>query len=73
MMIGKGENKKSMVYVGNIVASIKVTLESTQKGYPIFNYADKPDFSMTELTLLIENKLKIKSSNIKIPYHIGMA
>jgi nucleoside-diphosphate-sugar epimerase len=73
MMIEKGENKKSMAYVGNIVAFIKATLESTQKGYHIFNYADKPDFSMTELTLLIENKMKIKSPKIKRPYYIGMA
>ena len=73
MMIEKGENKKSMAYLGNIVAFIKVTLESTQKDYPIFNYADKPDFSMKELTLLIENKMKIKSSKIKRPYYIGMA
>jgi nucleoside-diphosphate-sugar epimerase len=73
MMIGKGDNKKSMAYVGNIVAFIKATLESTERGYHIFNYADKPDFSMTELTLLIENKMKIKLPNIKIPYYIGMA
>ena len=73
MVIGKGKNKKSMAYAGNIVVFIKATLESTQKGYPIFNYADKPDFSMTELTLLIENKMKIKSSKIKRPYYIGMA
>ena len=71
-MIGKGDNKKSMAYVGNIVAFIKATLESPERGYHIFNYADKPDFSMTELTLLIENKMKIKLPNIKIPYYIGM-
>ena len=51
MVIEKGKNKKSMAYVGNIVDFIKATLESTQKGYHIFNYADKLDFSMTELTL----------------------
>ena len=48
MMIGKGQNKKSMAYVGNIVALIKNRLEKSEPGYHIFKYADKPDFSMTE-------------------------
>ena len=31
MMIGEGENKKSMAYVGNIVALIKDRLETNEK------------------------------------------
>ena len=72
MMIGKGQNKKSMAYVGNIVALIKNRLEKSEPGYHIFNYADKPDFSMTELTQLIEKKMNIKLSKYKIPFWIGM-
>ena len=72
MMIGKGQNKKSMAYVRNIVAFIKNRLEKSEPGYHIFNYADKPDFSMNELTRIIEEKMKIKLSGIKIPYFIGM-
>jgi len=72
MMIGKGQNKKSMAYVGNIVALIKNRLEKSEPGYHIFNYADKPDFSMTELTQLIEKKMNIKLSKYKIPLWIGM-
>jgi nucleoside-diphosphate-sugar epimerase len=72
MMIGKGENKKSMAYVGNIVALIKNRLEKSEPGYHIFNYADKPDFSMTELTQLIEKKMNIKLSKYRIPFWIGM-
>ena len=72
MMIGKGENKKSMAYVGNIVALIKNRLEKSEPGYHIFNYADKPDFSMTELTQLIEKKMNIKLSKYRIPLWIGM-
>ena len=37
MMIGKGVNKKSMAYVGNIVALIKFRLETCEQGYHIFN------------------------------------
>lgn len=73
MMIGKGVNKKSMAYVGNIVALIKFRLETCEQGYHIFNYADKPDFSMTELTQLIEKKMNIKIPNLKIPYFFGIS
>jgi GlcNAc-P-P-Und epimerase len=72
MMIGKGQNKKSMAYVGNIVALIKNRLEKNEPGCHIFNYADKPDFSMVELTRIIEEKMNIKLPSIKIPYLLGM-
>lgn len=72
IMIGKGQNKKSMAYVGNIVAFIKNRLESVESGFHTFNYADKPDFSMNELTQLIEEKINIKLSKKRIPFWIGM-
>ena len=72
MMIGKGLNKKSMAYVGNIVALIKDRLDKAEPGYHIYNYADKPDFSMTELVSAIENKINISVPKSKIPYWLGM-
>ena len=72
LMIGKGENKKSMAYVGNIVAFIKNRIEITEPGLNIFNYADKPDFSMTDLVKIIEGKMNISVPKIKIPYWLGM-
>jgi nucleoside-diphosphate-sugar epimerase len=72
IMIGKGKNKKSMAYVGNIVALIKDRLEKKEVGYNVFNYADKPDFSMIELTQLIEKKMNIKILKQRIPFWFGM-
>lgn len=72
MMIGKGENKKSMAYVGNIVALIKNRIELTEPGLNIFNYADKPDFSMVDLVKIIEDKMNISISSVKIPFWLGM-
>ena len=72
MMIGKGENKKSMAYVANIVALIKDRLDKRELGFHVFNYADKPDFSMTELVSVIENKMNISVPKSKIPYWLGM-
>jgi GlcNAc-P-P-Und epimerase len=72
MMIGKGKNKKSMAYVTNIVSFIKDRLDKRELGFHVFNYADKPDFSMTELVSVIENKMNISVPKSKIPYWLGM-
>lgn len=72
LMIGKGNNKKSMAYVGNIVAFIKDRLNKEQLGHHVFNYADKPDYNMNELVFVIENKMKLKIPKFKIPYWLGM-
>ena len=52
-MIGKGNNKKSMAYVRNVVAFINNRIEINEMGYNVFNYADKPDFTMLELIRII--------------------
>lgn len=72
LMIGKGQNKKSMAYVGNIVAFVKDRLNKGELGYHVFNYADKPDYNMNELVFVIENKMKLKIPKFKIPYWLGM-
>ena len=72
MMIGKGQNKKSMAYVENIVGFIKNRLEKNELGYHVFNYADKPDFSMSELVDVIENKMSLSLPKRQIPYWLGM-
>ena len=72
LMIGSGRNKKSMAYVGNIVAFIKDRVEKAELGFHIFNYADKPDFCMNELVKVIESKMTFSITKLKIPYWIGM-
>jgi len=51
IMIGRGENKKSMAYVGNIADFLKTHLKlaanidlPNDNAYEVFNYADKPDY-----------------------------
>ena len=72
LMIGNGNNKKSMAYVGNIVAFIKNSIEKQKEGYHIYNYSDKPDFTMTELSSVIEKKMKLSIPKINIPFWLGM-
>lgn len=71
LMIGKGQNKKSMAYVGNVVAFIKYRLELSEKGYHVFNYIDKPDLTMTSLLGVIENSLNKKIPSVRIPIWLG--
>ena len=72
LMIGKGQNKKSMTYVGNVVSFIIDRLQKKESGFQVFNYADKPDFNMEELVSVIEKKMDWRTPKIKIPYEIGM-
>jgi len=71
LMIGKGQNKKSMAYVGNVVAFIKHRLELAEEGYHVFNYIDKPDLTMTSLLGVIEKSLNKKIPSVRIPIWLG--
>ena len=71
LMIGKGQNRKSMAYVGNVVAFIKHRLELAEAGYHVFNYIDKPDLTMTSLLGVIEKSLNKKIPSVRIPIWLG--
>ena len=71
LMIGKGQNKKSLAYVGNVAAFIKYRLELSQEGYHVFNYVDKPDLTMISLLKVIEKSLNKKIPSIRIPVWLG--
>lgn len=72
LIIGKGLNKKSMAYVGNVVAFIIDRIEKEEPGYHVYNYSDKPDFTMSDLSSFIESKMGISIPTIRIPYWLGM-
>ena len=67
-MVGDGFNKKSMAYVGNVVSFIQDRVKNAASGYNVYNYSDSPDFNMTELVSVVENKMKLKSPKIKLPF-----
>lgn len=73
LMVGRGENKKSMAYVGNIVAFVKFLVEHKTAGYNVFNYVDKPDFNMNDLVNIVEKTLKKHIPATHFPYWMGMA
>lgn len=72
LMVGKGENKKSMAYVGNIVAFVRFLIENKTEGYYVYNYVDKPDFTMNELVGHVSEVLKKHIPMTHFPYWLGM-
>lgn len=71
-IIGKGENKKSMAYVGNAVVFTKYLIENVTTGYNVFNYTDKPDFTMNELIDHVSKVLNKHIPSTHLPYWLGM-
>lgn len=72
LMIGKGVNKKSMAYVGNVVAFVKFILENKEKGYNVYNYIDKPDKDMNELVGTVSQVFNKKIPSVHFPYWLGL-
>ena len=72
LMVGKGENKKSMAYIGNIVAFLETCVAADEK-YGVFNYVDTPDLTMNELVSQVRGKLNGKEGvGTRLPYWLGI-
>lgn len=72
LMIGRGENRKSMAYVGNVAAFIKFCLKTIKPGIKVLNYTDQPDLTMNELVLQAEESLNRKLPSLRLPYWLGL-
>jgi nucleoside-diphosphate-sugar epimerase len=70
-MVGNGQNRKSIAYVENVAAFLEYSL-SFAPGIHIYNYVDKPDFTMEHLVHIV-NRLLGKSNlfNFRLPYFVG--
>ena len=72
MMIGRGENKKSMAYVENVSAFLEACIVSDEK-YGLYNYADTPDLSMNNLVSKVRHTLTGRPGvGLRLPYWLGM-
>ena len=71
-MVGKGKNKKSMAYIGNVVAFLEACVV-TDKKYGVFNYVDTPNLTMNELVCQVRALLKGKNSvGPRLPFWVGI-
>jgi nucleoside-diphosphate-sugar epimerase len=72
LMVGKGENVKSMAYVENVVAFIEYNLHNPP-GEQLFNYIDKPDFDMNTLVAAVRRILGKSGKLLHWPYWMGFS
>jgi nucleoside-diphosphate-sugar epimerase len=72
IMIGNGLNRKSLAYVENIAAFIEFSL-NFPPGTHIFNYVDKPDYSMNALVDYVSGLLgRSPLSRLRLPIIFGL-
>jgi nucleoside-diphosphate-sugar epimerase len=73
VMVGSGENRKSMAYVENIAAFIEYSM-SFKPGVHIYNFIDKPDFSMNQLVGSVKRILgQPEEISFRLPFSLGYA
>lgn len=72
MMVGNGLNRKSMAYVEN-VSSFLIHCLQFPPGVHVYNYVDKPDFTMNELVSEVHRLLgRTSRHSIRLPYLLGL-
>lgn len=73
IMVGDGKNRKSVAYVENVAAFIEHSL-SFGPGVHLYNYVDKPDFSMNEFVSKVNHILGREDKiRFRLPFAIGYA
>jgi len=73
LMVGHGQNRKSLAYVENVAAFIEYSL-NFKPGVHIYNYIDKPDFTMNELVARVNTILHSSEKiTFRLPYIVGYA
>jgi len=72
VMVGHGENRKSVAYVENIAAFIEYSM-SFKPGVHIYNFIDKPDFSMNSLVSNVNRILgRAEKISFRLPFAVGL-
>jgi nucleoside-diphosphate-sugar epimerase len=71
VMVGHGENRKSMAYVENVAAFIEYAM-SFKPGIHIYNFIDKPDFTMNSLVGNVNRILgRPEKIGLRLPFSVG--
>lgn len=71
VMVGHGENRKSMAYVENIAAFIEFSM-GFKPGVHIYNFIDKPDFTMNSLVANVNRILgRPEKIGFRVPFAVG--
>jgi nucleoside-diphosphate-sugar epimerase len=71
VMVGDGKNRKSMAYVENVAAFLEYAI-AFAPGVHVYNFIDKPDFTMNALIGRVNEILgKSNRIGIRIPFFLG--
>ena len=71
VMVGRGDNRKSMAYVENIAAFIEYSM-SFKPGVHTYNFIDKPDFTMNQLVGSVKRILgQSEKIAFRLPFVVG--
>ena len=71
VMVGDGTNRKSIAYVENVVAFLEYAM-SFKPGVHIYNFIDKPDFTMNVLVGMVNRMLgKSEKVGLRLPFTLG--
>ena len=71
LMVGHGNNRKSMAYVENVAAFIEYSM-TFKAGVHLYNFIDKPDFSMNDLVVIVNRILgRPTTSGFRLPFSVG--
>ena len=73
VMVGSGENRKSMAYVENVAAFIEYAM-GFKPGVHIYNFIDKPDFTMNSLVANVNRILgRPEKISFRLAFTVGYA
>lgn len=71
VMVGDGKNRKSMAYVENVAAFLEYAM-TFKPSVHIYNYIDKPDFTMNVLVGTVNRMLgKSEKIGMRLPFALG--
>lgn len=72
LMVGSGQNRKSIAYVGNLVEFIAQQIDGSAN-HTLINYADGPDLSTKELVARLAILLDVPVSSWRVPFAVALA
>jgi nucleoside-diphosphate-sugar epimerase len=71
VMIGGGKNRKSMAYVENLAAFLEYATHF-KPGVHLYNFIDKPDYSMNTLVKTVNRILgRSEAIRVRVPFALG--
>ena len=72
IMIGNGNQIKSITYVENIAQFLFKLIHYKSDNFEFFNFSDSPSISINQLVEEVSAKLNVKIPKYKIPYFVGL-